>query len=147
IGGPGFTPVLTSVTSTAIAGTINVLALKATTLRVEFFATPDTGPTSRDEGKTFLGAVDVTTNVATGTANFNFSPPGGGPAGQIITATATDAPTGTTSTFSAPFIAPGGGTPALPTLSIDDVTITEGNTGTVAAVFTLSLSAASADPV
>lgn len=33
--------------------------------------------------------------------------------------------------------------PALPTLSINDVTITEGNTGTTLAVFTVSLSAAS----
>src|SRR5262245_1337938 len=39
------------------------------------------------------------------------------------------------------------GTPALPTLSINDVSVTEGNNGTVDAVFTVSLSAASSSTV
>jgi Calx-beta domain/PA domain len=38
-------------------------------------------------------------------------------------------------------------TSTTPTLSIDDVTVTEGNSGTLNAVFTVSLSASSADPV
>ena len=38
-------------------------------------------------------------------------------------------------------------TPPPPSLRINDVTVTEGNTGTVAATFTATLSAASADPI
>lgn len=37
--------------------------------------------------------------------------------------------------------------PAVPSLSINDVTITEGNTGTRAATFTVTLSAAYGQPV
>ena len=37
--------------------------------------------------------------------------------------------------------------PQLPSLSINDVTVTEGNSGTVNATFTVSLSAASSQPV
>ena len=41
----------------------------------------------------------------------------------------------------------GASTPPPPSLRINDVTVTEGNTGTVAATFTVTLSAASSQPV
>jgi len=47
----------------------------------------------------------------------------------------------------ASFKLPSCGGAALPSLSISDATVTEGNAGTVSAVFTVSLSAASAQPV
>jgi uncharacterized repeat protein (TIGR01451 family) len=90
-------PVLTSATATSIAGTLRGPA--TTKFRVEFFATPVTGSTATAQGKTFLGATDATTDGA-GNASFTFSPPGGVPAAQYLTATATD-PGSTTSEFSA----------------------------------------------
>ena len=92
-------PELTSVAGMSIAGTFRNPA--NSTFRLEFFATPN----ERDQGKTFLGATDVTTDAA-GYASFTFSPPGGVPAGQFLTATATDN-TGT-STFSQAITIPAG---------------------------------------
>src|SRR5262249_3582774 len=56
-------------------------------------------PNENDQGKTFLGTIDVTTD-ASGSAAFTFSPSGGVPAGQSLTSTATSAVG--TSAFSAP---------------------------------------------
>lgn len=85
---PGITapppPVLTGATTTTISGTFTGAA--STTYRVEFFATPG----EVDEGKTFLGSTDVTTD-ASGHADLSFQPVGGVPAGQMLTATATSA--------------------------------------------------------
>jgi hypothetical protein len=47
----------------------------------------------------------------------------------------------------ASFKLPSCGTPTLPSLSVSDATVTEGNAGTVNAVFTVTLSAASAQTV
>lgn len=58
---------------------------------------------------------------------------------QASDGTAPDIPFSTT-----PFVTSGGG---LPTLTITDVSVTEGNGGTVSALFTVSLSAASASSV
>ena len=85
-------PTLSGATATTITGTHHGPA--NTTFRLEFFATPDTGQFFDDaQGKTFLGTTDVTTD-ASGVASFTFSPTGGVPSGQFLTATATDA-TGT----------------------------------------------------
>ncbi len=75
-------PVLTRVTGTTIAGTLAGSA--GATYRLEFFTTPD----ANDEGRTMLGATEVTTDAA-GAASFSFIPAGGVPAGQLLTATAT----------------------------------------------------------
>ncbi|GAC1475360.1 MAG: hypothetical protein NVSMB9_27710 [Isosphaeraceae bacterium] len=64
--------------------------LANTVFRVEFFATPKIGQADIRQGKTLLGAKDVTTD-GSGKASFTFDPPGGVPAGQFLTATATDA--------------------------------------------------------
>jgi len=85
-------PTLSGATTTSVTGTQSGPA--NTTFRLEFFATPDTGGAfDNAQGKTFFGAKDVTT-LADGVVNFTFSPTGGVPIGQFLTATATDA-TGT----------------------------------------------------
>ncbi|HET6771315.1 MAG TPA: CSLREA domain-containing protein [Actinomycetota bacterium] len=92
-------PVLTSVfsaTRVLIAGTLNSQANKV--YRLEFFANAVCDGTN-GEGQTFLGTTNVTTDAA-GNAAFSVSLPAGVPAGQVITATATD-PDNNTSEFSA----------------------------------------------
>jgi Ca2+-binding RTX toxin-like protein len=115
-----------------ITGTLNSTA--NTTFRVEFFANTALDPTTYGEGETFLGFANVTTDAA-GNVSFTQNFPINIAAGQFITATATD-PDNNTSEFS------GGTAVIIPSLSIDDVTVDEGNTGTVNASFTVTLNAA-----
>ena len=84
-------PSLATATDSSITGTLRGPA--GTTFRLEFFATPG----ERDQGKTFLGTIDVPID-GTGNATFTFNQPGGIPASQSLTATATS--TGGTSAFS-----------------------------------------------
>ncbi len=79
-------------TGAAIGGTLN--STPTTSFRVEFFSNDATGAA---QGKTFLGFKDVTTDTS-GTATFSFTASGVA-AGQLITATATDA-SGNTSELS-----------------------------------------------
>src|SRR5262249_25799304 len=76
-------PVLTGATGTTITGTLGSAA--NATFRLEFFATPNTGPASNFQGKTFLGFQNATTDGG-GHASFTFNPDGGVPAGQFLTA-------------------------------------------------------------
>ncbi|MEG5042100.1 MULTISPECIES: SdrD B-like domain-containing protein [unclassified Microcoleus] len=91
------TPVLTTATasggSVTVAGTYN--STPNTTFTLQFFANtpPDT------QGQTFIASIPVTTDAA-GNAAFNQTFPAAVTAGQLITATATDA-AGNTSEFSA----------------------------------------------
>ena len=93
-------PVVTSATnnpgSTAIEGTLN--STPNTAFRLEFFSNSACDPSGHGEGKTFLGFTDVTTD-GSGNASFMVTFPIAVPAGQFITATATD-PDGNTSEFS-----------------------------------------------
>ena len=92
-------PSLTSATvnggNTIIQGTLNSTA--NTQIRVEFFANLIVDPSLYGEGQFFLGATNVVTD-ASGNATINAMLPGL-PAGQFISATATD-PSGNTSEFS-----------------------------------------------
>jgi len=117
-----------------ISGTLNSTA--NTTFDLQFFANTVCDPSGYGEGETLLVTDTVTTDGG-GNALFNLSVPT--PASQFITATATD-PNSNTSEFSACAA-------MLPALSINDITVTEGTGGTTEAVFTVSLSAASAQPV
>ena len=93
-------PVLTSANvsgdTAEILGSLD--SAPSTTYRVEFFGNEILDPTNFGEGKTFLGASDVTTD-ASGQATFDVSFPAL-PGALRVTSTATD-PAGKTSEFSA----------------------------------------------
>ena len=92
-------PILTSSTSgssTTIEGTLN--STPDTVFRLEFFSNTASDPTGYGEGENFLGSTDVTTNV-TGDTTFAVTFPTAVPAGQFVSATATD-PNNNTSEFS-----------------------------------------------
>ena len=84
-------PVLTSsFTGGAIvtaAGTLN--STPSTSFRLEFFANSVADPSGHGEGETFVGSATVTTD-ASGDASFKATFSASVPAGQFITATATD---------------------------------------------------------
>ena len=96
-------PVLTAAVTaggvTTISGTLN--SLKATTYALDFYANTNSN-LQAPSGQSYLGSLPVTTDAGcTGSFQFVVSAPAPVPAGQFITATATD-PTGNTSEFSAP---------------------------------------------
>jgi len=129
------TPVLTTVTasggSVTVAGTYN--SIPSTTFTLQFFANNPPGT----QGQTLIGSIPVTTDAA-GNAAFNQTFPAAVTAGQLITATATDA-AGNTSEFSAqpvPVVVPlstitgikfndidGNGTQAAGELGVPGVTV------------------------
>ena len=84
-------PLLLTASGTNVSGVLN--SAPSTTYRLEFFASD-----TIDQGKTFLGTTNVITD-ASGIASFS-STITSIPAGQVVTATATNATTGT-SEFSA----------------------------------------------
>jgi hypothetical protein len=93
-------PVLTSATvsngSTVVVGSLD--SVSDTAYRIEFFSSPACDASGYGEGRTFLGATNLTTDANCSTA-INIAL-GAVPAGQFISATATDA-VGNTSEFSA----------------------------------------------
>jgi titin len=99
---PAITSVTTNGGSTTIDGTLD--STPSTSFRVELFSSPSCDPSGAGEGKTFLGSVDATTDGA-GHATFSSSVPAL-PAGQAVTATATNSATGDTSEFSSCFTSP-----------------------------------------
>jgi hypothetical protein len=97
------TPVLTRVTKSSVSGTLT--SQPSHTYRLEFFASPAAGPTF--QGMTFLGFKVVTITSSTGKASFTATLTTPVVKGQVVTATATDLTTasstfGDTSEFSAP---------------------------------------------
>jgi len=94
-------PVLTLASNspgqTVIQGTLNSVANKS--YRIEFFASPACNASGDGDGKTFLGAQNVST-AANGNAAFTNTIPWAVPAGYFVSATATD-PANNTSEFSA----------------------------------------------
>ncbi len=141
-------PVLTTAAATATSLTIEA-TLNSTpnsSFRVEFFASVAADPSGFGEGQTFLGTMNVNTDANGNAGPFTFMRSGDF-RGQFYTATATRIDTQTqqpteTSEFSAAIQA------LQPvTISIGDFTVTEGNTGTVDAVFAVTLSGPSAQPV
>ena len=135
-------PVLTSVTTgggtTTVKGTLGGAA--NSTFRVELFANDADPAGGIAEGQQFLGFVNATTNAG-GVANFTATLSGTLAAGRVVTATATDG-IGNTSEFSAPK-----GVAGPLAVSINDVSTTEGSSGTKDLTFTVTLSAASAGTV
>jgi hypothetical protein len=130
-------PALTSAIvtgSTSVIGTLNSTPNR--TFRIEFFSSPAADPSGFGEGRVFLGVIEVTTDGA-GNAAIAATLPAVA-VGSVITATATDLTALNTSEFSN---AVGAGLP--PTFDIGDTTVVEGDSGTVNAVFTVSLTTAS----
>jgi hypothetical protein len=123
-----------------ISGTLNSLANDDFSL--DFFVSAACDPSGNGEGQTYIGSTIVTTN---GSGNVSFGPlTFAAPGGQtVITATATDSVSNGTSEFSAC----SNSAPPLPTLSINNVSANEGNSGLTPFVFTVTLSAASASTV
>jgi Calx-beta domain len=136
------------ITAASIAGaTLTVSGTLNSTgnddFNVQVFSNAACDPSGNGEGQTLLGSTTVTSN---GSGNATFGPLALAiPAGQsFITTTATNSQ-GNSSEFSACFTA--GGAPPLPTVSINNVSANEGNSGTTPFVFTVSLSAPSAATV
>src|SRR5205085_6799214 len=94
---PVLTSAVTSGGNTTIQGTLN--STTNTQFTIEFFANPACDASGNGEGQTFLGSTLVTTD-ASGNATINTSLAVNVPAGQAVTATATD-PDNNTSEFSA----------------------------------------------
>jgi hypothetical protein len=94
-------PVINSFNSaggqTTIQGSLNSIA--STTYAIDFYACSACDPSGNGEGNSYFGSSVVTTDGG-GNAVFNVTLPSALPAGQTITATATD-PAGNTSEFSA----------------------------------------------
>ena len=84
---PDLTSASSSVGNTAIQGSLNSTA--STQFRVEFFSNTVCDGSGNGEGSAFIGSTIVTTD-ATCLAPFNVNLPVSVPAGQFITATATD---------------------------------------------------------
>ena len=94
-------PAVTSVTTvggtTTIGGTLSSVPSK--TFRIELFRSPACDASGKGEGRLFIGATTVATN-GSGNGSFSKNVPAQ-PAGQQITATATNVSTKETSAFSA----------------------------------------------
>ncbi|MGO9469386.1 MAG: beta strand repeat-containing protein, partial [Isosphaeraceae bacterium] len=70
-----------------------------TSFLIQFFSNITPDPSGFGQGQTFIGSTTVTTD-ASGNATINFQLPSGVPAGEWVTATATNQSTGDTSEFS-----------------------------------------------
>ena len=92
---PAITSAKTAGGKTTIEGKLN--STPNDRFQIQFFSNP-----SGNEGKKFLGSRTVFFTDSTGNATFTFTPSQAIPAGQRITATATDVIDGNTSEFSAP---------------------------------------------
>jgi CSLREA domain-containing protein len=124
-----------------LSGSLNSTPLSDFTL--DFYSSTACDASGNGEGRTYLGSQPVSTDNAGNVTFTNVTLPV--PSGQtVITATATDTNNPrSTSEFSAC----AGGGPPLPTLSINNVSANEGNSGTTPFTFTVTLSAASASTV
>jgi titin len=102
---PQLSKAIQSGSNTLIVG--KLYSTPNTTFTLQFFSDPSPDPSGLGEGQQLLGTFTVTTNAA-GIAPFSITIPTLVPAGQIITATATD-PNNNTSEFSLPVKVMGGG--------------------------------------
>src|SRR5207302_9043662 len=139
-------PVLSSIfsdgTTTVITGTLNSDP-NLTGFVLEFFASSSPDPSGFGEGETFFGNGGVNTD-SNGDGSFSVTFPNPVAAGTWFTATATN-PTVGTSEFSQAVQSTGVG--PRPSISINDVSMTEGNSGTKTLTFTAKLSSPSTSPV
>jgi hypothetical protein len=139
-------PVITSVVSsgpnTTIQGTLN--STPNTSFVIDYYSNKSCDPSGYGEGETYISSRGVTTD-ANGNANFSSTIPIIIPTGNPVTATAsTSGSIASTSEFSQCTVTTGA---QVPNISINDVIISEGNTGTTDAVFTVSLSSSSTQAI
>jgi hypothetical protein len=125
---PAIGSAVTNGANITITGTL--ISAPNTKFHLEFFASSLSDASGYGQGGTPIGSIDVTTDVS-GYTDFTATAVS---AGQYISATATD-PAGNTSEFSvcAKLDA------APPEVSINDVSVLEGNSGAANAVFTATL--------
>ncbi|MBM7841752.1 beta strand repeat-containing protein [Herpetosiphon giganteus] len=109
-------------------------------LTLDFYGQGACDPSNFGEGQTYIGSYAINTG-ATGAISYTANLTTTVALGQRVTATAVDA-NGNTSEFSRC-----SSVGNLPSVSVNDVTVVEGNSGTTNLNFTLSLSAVSASPV
>jgi hypothetical protein len=134
-------PVITAVyqgDGDVISGTI--VSRPNTTLRIEVFS----ADSSTLEGAIYRGSRTVTTD-ASGAASFQITSNNTLAQGSYLTATATELNGAGTSEFGAPFQV--GGLPPGARVNIADVAITEGQSGSRNAIFTVTLSEAATQTV
>ena len=113
--------------NTYVIGTLN--SAPSTTFTLQFFANATPDPSGYGQGQTLIGTTTVTTD-ANGNASFIASFPGVIPAGEAISATATD-PTGDTSEFAQDVTA---AATTSPVVAVDDTyNVDENSTLNVAA--------------
>ena len=140
-------PVLVTASSTGssvtVAGTLN--SLPSTNFTLDFYASDTVDPSGNGEGKQYIGSIGVITD-SNGNAIFSSTFNVAIGANKYISSTATNestAPYGDTSEFSqsveatSTVVIP---PPTLPTLSIGDVSMNEGNSGTTNFTFTVTRS-------
>jgi len=123
----------------AVSGTLSSIASES--FRIQIFVDDACGANGFGQGVS-IGETTVATDGA-GNATFSVTLPTANPPGSV-SATAIRVATGDTSEFSPCFIVTAA---AAPTLSIADLSVTEGNAGTSNAALTITLSAASQFPV
>lgn len=134
-------PVITSVTaggsSTNVKGTLNSSA--SSSFNLDFYRNSACDPSGHGEGEHLIGSTLVTTD-ASGNAAFDVTFPVSTSANELLTATATDQ-SGNTSEFSACATVGSIG------LSIGDVSLSEGNSGTTSFSFPVTLQSAATQEV
>jgi uncharacterized repeat protein (TIGR01451 family) len=91
---PTLSTAVSNAVSTRITGSLAVPLEPSTLYRLQFFS----NPVSEDQGRTFVGETTVTTD-GSGNASFDVTFPISVPAGQFVTATATNTPEAETSAF------------------------------------------------
>ncbi|HEY0109513.1 MAG TPA: Calx-beta domain-containing protein, partial [Fibrella sp.] len=132
-------PVITGVTGRTVNFTFN--SRPNTNFVLDFYSNAALDTSLHGEGETRIGSLRITTNDSGNSPVTSFTAVAD--LAGFVTATATNVTTGDTSEFSAGRRVVTG----PPSLSIRNITAHEGNTGTTNAVFTVTLSAASTQPV
>lgn len=122
--------------TTTITGTLNTAP--STTVRIDFYTTTAVDGNGVGQGRSFIGFVDDLVTDSNGNVSFTRTIPGALATGTLVTATATDANGNNTSEF-AVAVAPANGAVSV---SISDASVAERQSGTVQAIFTLTLSEA-----
>ena len=136
---PEITAATTDASSLTITGTVNTIADQQLGINIEFFASPSCDPSGYGEGKVYLGENWVSTDSngdGSFVETFAYSLPG-----YYITATANPESTQNTSEFSECILVEIIEPP--PSLSIANRSVTEEDSGSKNAVFTVTLSEAS----